>query len=283
MIEPMSCTSQTRYEVLPFARSEEQAAAIPAALRLTVAVSPRHGLDRSLDHAVRLRALGHDVTLQLAARMVHGPEHLASLLGRAAEAGIDDLFVVGGDRPEPLGPYGSAGALLDVLSEHGPAPAAIGIAAYPEGHPLVDEATLESALREKARVATYLVTQLCFDPELLLAWVDGLRASGIGLPLYVGASGQVDPRRLLEISVRIGVGPSLRFLRKQPGAGALMRGSGAAAARFHAAIAPELGEPGRGLAGFHFFTFNELLPTWSWHQEQCERRQREPAAAHPVA
>jgi hypothetical protein len=113
IIETMSCVSEPRYEVLPFRRSEEQAAAIAAPIRLTVTTSPGEGVDRSLEHAVRLRALGHRVTLHLAARMVRGPSHLERPLARAADAGIDDLFVVGGDTLEPLGPYASAGALRE--------------------------------------------------------------------------------------------------------------------------------------------------------------------------
>jgi methylenetetrahydrofolate reductase (NADPH) len=278
IIETMSCVSEPRYEVLPFRRSEEQAAAIAAPIRLTVTTSPGEGVDRSLEHAVRLRALGHRVTLHLAARMVRGPSHLERPLARAADAGIDDLFVVGGDTLEPLGPYASAGALLDVLADHGPQPAAIGVAAYPEGHPLLDDAALEATLRRKAAVATYLVTQLCFDPTVLLAWIDELRAGGIELPLYAGAPGLVDRRRLLEISVRIGVGTSLRFLRKQHAARSLLGGSGDAAARFHGEISPHIGEPRRGIVGFHFFTFNELLPTWGWQQE-LSRREHAPSAA----
>jgi methylenetetrahydrofolate reductase (NADPH) len=279
MIETMSCVFEPRYEVLPFRRSEEQAAAIATPIRLTVTTSPSHGVDRSLEHAVRLRALGHQVTLHLAARMVRSPGHLESLLARAAEGGIDDLFVVGGDTAETLGPYPSGVALLDVLAEHVARPAAIGIAAYPEGHPLIDDATLEATLRYKAQLATYLVTQLCFDAELLLAWVDQLRASGIGLPLYAGATGPIERRRLLEISFRIGVGASLRLLQKQRSLRTLLRGSGDVAARFHERIGGQLGDPARGIVGFHFFTFNELIATWRWQQEQSLRDGGASAAA----
>ena len=118
-----------------------------------------------------------------------------------------------------------------------------------------------------------MVTQLCFDPKVLLAWLDGVRARGIALPLFVGAAGPVERRKLLEISVKIGVGPSLRYLRKQRGISTLFRSPADSATRFHDMLTPHLDDPGREIAGFHFFTFNELVATWQWHE------QRTPTAA----
>jgi methylenetetrahydrofolate reductase (NADPH) len=275
----MSTLCEPRYEVLPFPRSEEQASEIATPLRLTLTASAKHGIDRSVDYAERLRALGHRVTLHLAARMVRDREHLDAILARTTAAGIDDFFVIGGDVQEPVGPYGSASAVLDVLADHPLRPAAIGVAAYPEGHPSIGDRELEAALDYKAQRATYMVTQICFDPAVLLAWLTQLRAKGISLPLYAGAAGQVDRRRLLEISVRVGVGPSLRYLRKQRGAGRVLRGSGDAAQRFHDAIRARGDDPELGIAGFHFFTFNELVATRRWQEEQCVYNEQPPAEA----
>jgi methylenetetrahydrofolate reductase (NADPH) len=270
----MSRACECRYEVLPFRRSEDQAAEISPPLRLTLTASARHGIDRSVDYAERLRALGHRVTLHLAARMVRDCGHLDAILARTDAAGIDDLFVVGGDVQEPVGPYSSAGELLEVLSSHPLRPPAIGIAAYPEGHPLIADRELDAALERKAPLATYLVTQICFDADALFTWLAQRRARGIALPLYAGTTGQVDRRRLLEVSVQVGVGPSLRFLRKQRGARRLLRGSGDAVERFHDAIDARRDDPGLGIAGFHFFTFNELVATWRRQQERCPGHDR---------
>lgn len=275
----MSHLCECRYEVLPFRSSEEQAAEIATPLRLTVTASPKHGMDRSLDHALKLHGLGHSVTLHLAARMVRSRQHLEAILSRTAESGIDDLFVIGGDLHEPLGPYRSAGELLDVLTDHPLRPAAIGVAAYPEGHQLIDDRELEAALTRKAALATYMVTQICFDADVLLAWLSRHRASGIALPLYAGTTGRVDRRRLLEISVRIGVGPSLRYLRRQRSVGRLLRGSGDAGQRFYDAIDAQREDPSLDIVGFHFFTFNELSATWRWQEKRCVHDDRVAADA----
>jgi methylenetetrahydrofolate reductase (NADPH) len=260
--------TEPRYEILPFGKSEAQATEIGTPLRLTITTSPKHGVDRSVDLAVRLRELGHRLTVHMAARMVRGESHLDEILGRAHDAGIDDLFVIGGDAPEPLGRYTSAGDVLGLIAEHRYRPRRLGIAGYPEGHPLIDDATLNTVLEQKAVHADYLVTQLCFEKKALLAWLDGVRARGIDLPLYVGAVGPIERRRLFEISMKIGVGPSLRFLRKQRGLSTLFRKPRDSAARFYDDVAPHVGDERWGIAGFHLFTFNELIATREWYEER---------------
>jgi methylenetetrahydrofolate reductase (NADPH) len=258
----------TRFEIMPFARGEEEAAKLPEPVRLTVTCSPKHGIDHSVEVATRLRALGHAVTVHLTARMIRDRSHLEELLAAMARAGIDDALLIGGDATPPQGPYSSAVELLPVIQEHPLRPQAIGIGGYPEGHPLVDSDTLVEALEEKSRFADYVTTQLCFDPEILLTWVKATREAGVILPVIVGVPGLVDRRKLLEISMRVGVGPSLRFLRKQRRLRDLFRLSASSAGILYDALAPRIGDPQLGIAGFHYFTFNRLLETWRWEREK---------------
>jgi methylenetetrahydrofolate reductase (NADPH) len=258
-----------KYEVLPFGTVHEQAAQLDEPVRLTITTSPKHGIDRSLEFAGPLRKAGHGVTLHLAARMLRDAVHLETILERCRELGIDDLFVIGGDSPEPLGPYTGAGDVLDLIASHPLRPATIGIAGYPEGHPLIPPEVLDEVLAEKARVADYVVTQLCFDAAALQAWVTRVYARGIELPLFIGAPGPIDRRRLLEISMRIGVGPSLRYLRKQRGLTQLFRSPTYAATRFYDRSAPLLRRSDLNIVGFHFFTFNELTATVEWQRRHA--------------
>jgi methylenetetrahydrofolate reductase (NADPH) len=255
MIDPV------HFEILPFGKGEAEAAELPERVRLTVTCSPKHGLDESIATATRLRALGHSVTLHLAARMVRGRDHLDDLLARMKENGIDDAFVIGGDATPPHGPYGSSVELLPIIHEHPQRPVTIGIGGYPEGHPLIDDAELASALGQKAPLADYVTTQLCFDPDAVVRWIDGIRAGGIELPVLAGVPGIVDPTKLIEISMRVGVGPSLSFLRKQRGLRSLLRLSGRSADKLYDALSAR-----DEIAGFHFYTFNRLRDTWEWHQ-----------------
>lgn len=257
----------SRFEILPFGRGEAEAAELPERVRLTVTASPTHQLDETVEVGARLRALGHAVTVHLAARMVRDRAHLDELLAAMVEGEIDDAFVVGGDATPPHGPYASAVELLPIIHEHPQRPRTLGIAGYPEGHPLIDSATLAQALHRKSPLADYVATQLCFDPKALLDWVRATRDAGIELPVLVGIPGMVDRRRLLEVSMRVGVGPSLRYLRKQRLRN-VFRLSGSSTERLYDAIAPHLGDLELNLSGFHYFTFNRLVETWRWHESK---------------
>lgn len=258
-----------RFEVLPLGNSEEEAAQLPEPVRLTVTCSPKYGPDRSVEVAKALRAMGHAVTVHVAARMVRDRAHLDALLGALREAGVDDLFLIGGDSDPPLGEYRSAGQLLPMIAGHPERPRTIGIAGYPEGHPLIEQAELDQGLTDKSRLADYVTTQLCFDPGALVRWIGAWRRRGLSLPVVIGVPGEVHPVRLLAMSVRIGVGPSMAFLRNQRGLRnlfGLVRQS--ESERLYDALAPVVGDPALGVAGFHFFTFNQLVATYEWQQHK---------------
>jgi methylenetetrahydrofolate reductase (NADPH) len=278
-----SSLEPARFEVLPFARSLEEAAQLPEKVRLTITCSPKHGPDQSIEVAGKLRAMGHHVTVHVAARMVTGRDHLDRILAAMAQPDIDDLFLIGGDADPPLGAYSSAVQLLEVVATHPLRPRTIGIAGYPEGHPAIPDDVLAQALADKSRHADYVATQMCFDPQVLTAWVARERARGMALPVLIGIPGKVSRARLLELSARIGVGPSLSFLRKQRGIRALLS-KGSTADSLYENLAPTVGDQELNIAGFHIFTFNQLLETWQWqraHDGAGPGRAREPVPARP--
>ena len=257
----------SQFEVLPLERSVELARELPQREQLTVTCSPRHGPDESVAIAQRLKALGHAVTVHVAARMVRDRGHLDELLEGMGHAEAD-LFLIGGDATPPLGPWSSAGELLPLISEHPQRPSEIGIAGYPEGHPLIDSETLADVLEQKSALADYITTQLCFDPEAVLAWTWETRERGVTLPVLVGLPGMVDRRRLLEMSLRIGVGPSLSFLRKQRGLRRLLGPSRVTPDRVYDGLAPFIEDRELNIAGFHYYTFNQLADTWEWERKK---------------
>jgi methylenetetrahydrofolate reductase (NADPH) len=209
-----------QFEVLPFDRAAEEAAQLSEAARLTVTSSPRHGSDHTVDFAVRLAELGHTVIPHLAARTVRDESHLDRLLDRMTQAGIDEAFVIGGDNSDAMGEYASAGELLPLVRER---MQRVGIAAYPEGHPQLDSEVLARALADKSALADYMVTQMCFDSDAVLDWLSATRERGVSLPVMIGLPGAVERKRLLEVSVRIGVGPSVAYVRKQRGLLGILR------------------------------------------------------------
>jgi methylenetetrahydrofolate reductase (NADPH) len=265
-------------EVLPLGRGEEEAARLPEPVRMTVTCSPRHGPDRSVAVARRLSEGGHAVTVHLAARMVRDHAHLDDLLSEMARAGVDDVFLIGGDATPPHGAYSSAVDLLPVICDHPQRPREIGIAGYPEGHPLVEPEELARALERKSSLASYITTQLCFDSDPVLAWIRETRERGVDLPVLVGVPGVVDRRRLLEISMRIGVGPSLAFLRKQRGLRRFLGASRVTPDPVYEELVPWLDDAELNVAGFHFYTFDQLVETWRWERERAHEMREEVVA-----
>jgi methylenetetrahydrofolate reductase (NADPH) len=85
-----------------------------------------------------------------------------------------------------------------------------------EGHALIDDEELDRALMDKQPFASCVVTRLCFDADEILGWSSDIRHRGIRLPVYVGLPGVVDRKKLLQVSLKVGVGDSARFLKGRP-------------------------------------------------------------------
>ncbi|GAC1326709.1 MAG: methylenetetrahydrofolate reductase [Chloroflexota bacterium] len=260
--------AHARFEVVPVRGVDEQARLLPAGATVTVTCSPTRGVENTLQVAGRLAGQGLRVVPHIAARLVTDTAHLQDLLQQVADLAIRDVFVIAGDANEPIGQFSNSLDLLRAMNDTGHNLDEVGVAAYPEGHPLIDHGALSQALIEKQSLATYMVTQICFDPQKILLWLDVARDQGVTLPVYIGIPGLVDARRLLQISVRIGVGDSMRFLAKHTNvvAGLLGRG-GYHPNRLVEGIAPYLDGERHNIRGLHINTFNQVQGTVQWQQE----------------
>ncbi len=256
-----------RFEVVPLRGAEEEAGHLPPGTTVTVTSSPRKGVDASVGLAERLATMGFRAVPHLSARLVRAPGHLRDIVDRLAAAGVEDVFVIGGDPPEPLGPYGSALALLEAMADLGTRFREVGIAGYPERHPLISPEDLLRALVHKQPLASYVVTQICFDPATIFWWLVRVRELGVYLPVHIGMPGAVTRRRLLEIALRIGVGDSMRYVSKRGSLVARLTGRGSYRPdSFLARLSPHLAEPGHDLRGFHINTFNQVRTTERWRR-----------------
>lgn len=263
--------SDPRFEIIPIRGAESQARHLPQGARVTVTCSPALGLENTLDLSERLAWQGFRVVPHVSARLIESRGHLRGVLRRLGAGGMREAFVIGGDVREPVGKFHSSLSLLREMNELDHGVERIGVAAYPESHPLISDEELVSALGEKERYASYAVTQICFDPETLIGWVSKLRERGVGLPVYVGLAGVANRRKLMQISLKIGVGDSARFLRKQSGlAGRLVKPGGYRPDTLVDTLAPYFGDDRYGLAGFHVNTFNEVEGTEHWRREALE-------------
>ncbi len=245
---------------------------VPPELTVTITSSPSRGPDATLALAERLIGRGYKVVPHLAARLIADRAQLRELLARVESLGIHEVFVVAGDLDEPLGLFDGAATLLRAMAEVGHSLEDVGITGYPESHPFISDETTIQAMFEKAPYATYIVSQICFDPVVIATWLRRVRARGVELPVYVGLPGPVDPARLLRLSTRIGLGESARFLR---GHGSWLRRlalpRGYRPGSLLERLAPDLAEPANRVAGMHLFTFNELEQAEDWRRTEIER------------
>ena len=159
-----------------------------------------------------------------------------------------------------------------MLKSHADAPRSIGIPAYPEGHPQISDESLAVDLRQKSELADYMTTQMCFSARAIASWLSAVRDQGIELPAIIGIPGMVDPKRLFQLAVQVGVGSSASYLRKQHGAVGELFGPGEPAAeQLYRTLEPMVRRE-LGIAGLHMFTFNRLAETVRFVQSQ-QRRQ----------
>lgn len=114
---------------------------------------------------------------------------MEEIVRRLEDLGVRGVFVVGGDAERPAGPFSSAAELLFAMADVGHDFEEIGMGGYPEGHPIIDDYTLRRALLDKLPLATYIVTQVCFNPGAVLEWVADIRRQGVRLPVVVGIPG----------------------------------------------------------------------------------------------
>ena len=261
---------RSRFEILPLDGIEEQVlATVPHDVTLTVTASPTKGLGPTVDLTRRLVGHGYTVVPHLSARLVADTADLEELVAQLQEAPVREVFVVAGDAEEPRGRFHGAIDLLEALDALGRPFPEVGITGYPESHPFIDDDTTIAAMFEKARHATYIVSQVCFDPAITAQWIEDVWARGTRLPIYVGVPGVVSRAKLLRVSARIGIGDSLRFLRKNGSfAGRFLRG-GFSPDPLVDGLGPVLGSGKVG--GFHLFTFNDVADTEAWRQARLAR------------
>jgi len=261
-----------RYEVLPTPSIEATLLEhVPLGTTVTVTASPSKGLEATLDLSERLTRQGYLAVPHLAARMIRDEAELSEICDRLTGAGIDRVFVPGGDADEP-GAYPDALALLEDLTKLGRPFAHVGITGYPESHPTIsDDLTIQS-MWDKRRYATHVVSNLTFDPEVLARWVGRMRKRGITMPLLLGVPGPVERTKLLSMATKIGVGESTKFLAKHKGTFARLAAPGGfTGERFLEKVAAALSPPEMLVEGLHVFTFNQVAATAAWRRDLLEQ------------
>jgi methylenetetrahydrofolate reductase (NADPH) len=261
---------------MPFESFEEEIEYLPEGATIAITTSPQLGIETTVERTEEAAELGYDVVPHIAARYVTDREELDEIATRLTDAGVTDIFVPGGDREEPAGEFESAHDLLVALDELGHSFAEVGITGYPEGHDFLDDEVLAEAMDEKAPYATYIVTQLCYDPDAVVSWVEDIRARGVELPVEVGIPGVMKYQRLMQISQKVGVGDSIKFLRKTTGILGFVKQLVGSRGTYKPddlidGLGPYADDETYNIRGIHIYTFNQTPDTESWRRGRLGR------------
>jgi methylenetetrahydrofolate reductase (NADPH) len=260
-----------RFEILPLPGIEEQVLEhLTTDVKVTVTASPRRGLEATLDLSERLAGAGYAVVPHLSARLVRDRVHLEETVTRLRAAGVRELFVPAGDAPEP----GDSAAAAELLAAMGPLRAEfdeIGITGYPESHHLISDEETIQAMFAKAPMATCIISQICFDADVIAAWIAEVRRRGTTLPIWIGLPGSVEYAKLVRISMKIGLGESARFLRHHGNWMARLLTRQFKPDPLLRALGPTVTDPAANVGGFHLYTFNEVARTERWRRRALER------------
>jgi methylenetetrahydrofolate reductase (NADPH) len=257
-----------RYELIPLKSLAEQQHHLPAGCPVSVTCSPTKGVDPTIELAAELSRAGHHAVPHLAARLIADREHVEKIAARLDEAGIDEVFIVGGD-PDPLGPYVDGLSLMRDLLPLATSVRRVGYPAYPDHHAVIPDGALDRALLDKQEYIGSLgldgvvSTQMCFDARRITWWLEAQRARGFTLPVHIGVPGAVEKARLLNLSLKLGIGSSVNYLKKNRGAVLRMLSpTGYNPTKLIESLSRQADE--LAISGLHVFTFNSVESTAAW-------------------
>ncbi len=244
---------------------------MPPGSRVYIAALPKDVAEDQLDVARRLNELGLRPVPHIVARKLRDRAELDKLVRNLVDfAQVDRALILAGDRDVCEGDFSSS---LDILNSgvlEGNGIRRISIACYPEGHPRISDESLDKALMSKLKAAerlgfdVLLVSQLCFDGDVIADYVLRLRERGVKAKIRIGIAGPAKAATLLKYAAICGVGQSLRALH----------GRGQFAANLLRTQTPETlletlarrqqSDRSLDLYGVHFFTFASLQRTINW-------------------
>ena len=170
----------------------------------------------------RLKSEGYNPVPHFAARSIPSAQMLEESLAALQSEGITEGLLIGGGVDKPVGEFHAS---IDVLraglfEKYGFTK--LGLAGHPEGSPDISDADCALAIQQKndyakeSAMSLYLATQFVFEAAPVLAWEKKIREQGNMLPVYVGIPGIATIKTLMRHAQHCGVGPSMRFLTRNP-------------------------------------------------------------------
>lgn len=213
----------------------------------------------------------------ISARRITSPDVLRNYLVQAVEVGqVRGVFLVGGDPAGPQGPLNDSmdvinGRFLDGLNIE-----TVGIPGYPEGHPRISNPMLWEYLRRKVDALTAkgfkveITTQLSFDADAVIAWIEQVRQAGIHVPIRVGIPSPSSVTGILNFARQCRVGTSAQLLQRYGWQVTSLLGA-EGPERFLTALLHHMASSDLGELRLHVYTLGDVPRAIQWFQDY-ERR-----------
>jgi methylenetetrahydrofolate reductase (NADPH) len=247
------------------------APSLPAGSCVHVAHTPKASLEQVVHLALLLQQYGLRACPHIVARRIASESALRGALHALSTGGVDQILLVAGDTPKPLGVFASTLEILDSGATVDAGINTIGVAGHPEGHRAIDSQALWQALAhkqafgERTGTAVHIVSQFSFNPAAIYGWEGELAHHAIALPVHVGIAGPTPLIKLLQYAVRCGVATSLRTAARTLGSVGNVSQLATTPEQHLLALARAL-DAGttRQLVAPHFFVFGGTLKTAQW-------------------
>jgi methylenetetrahydrofolate reductase (NADPH) len=263
----------------------EIARLLPMGTHIYLSADPHYPSYLAGEGAKKLIASGFRPVPHVAVRMFADLAALGGFLGTLSAAGADELFIIAGDVDRAAGVLSSSLDLIesDLLHKHGIVE--VGVAGYPEGHPLLPREVLEHSLTEKIAAAeraglkVHIASQFCFGPGTIADWVEKVRGMGLHHLINIGVPGPSPVSTLQRYASACGVamsGTHLSTLQRYASAcGVAMSGTHLCETsdvegllwkpdRFLEQLAEEFSKRPPGEVRLNFFAFGGLPNAASW-------------------
>lgn len=261
------------------AQLERCQAAIPEGTPINIAFLGNETHDQRVNAARIIRDSGWEPVPIISSRRLKSTEDRDALLSQLLSAAAPKRFIlVGGDPSTPAGPYRDSIDLLNsnILADFGIRN--VGIVAYPEGHPKIEDDRLWAAFEHKISFlkergcAVEITTQFGFDPDAIVAWIERIRLAGVLAPVRIGAPGPASVTTLLRFARQFGVLSSAKVVGRY-GFSLGDLASKATADRFMTRLLAGLETVQAGAVGLHIYPFGGIAAAVDWIEayERCQR------------
>ena len=250
-------------------RLEAAAGVIPPGTRIHVTFLENEDLGMRVGAAAAVKRLGFVPVPQISARRIRSQAMLEEFLAALREIdAAENVFSVGGDPAVPHGPYEDSLSLIEsgVFQRYGVKH--VSVAATRPTTPR-SRSTCSGGAREQVGRAVEAadprrgLTQVEFDMDRVLDWLEEVRRRGVELPVRVGVPGPTSIKGLLGFASRLGVSTSATIAKKYGFSMTNLLGK-AGPDKFIRELQDGLDPAKHGVVKLHFYTFGGFKSTAEW-------------------